>query len=228
MIDIHTHILPAVDDGSASTEESEQMLRLAKQQGVDLVFATPHFSAVREDPDSFVQRRQAARDALCLSEETMPQLRLGAEVAYFGGMSHCQELTALCLEGTSLILIEMPFAPWTDRIVTDICSIRQQLGLTPVLAHVERYTRNNQMGRYYKHLIREALFQCNAEYFLRLGTRHKALRQLKDGQIHLLGSDAHNLTHRISRMDEAAALIRKKLGEDALAQLKAPVSLYKE
>lgn len=228
MIDIHTHILPGVDDGSSSPEQSHQMLCLAKQQGVALIFATPHFSAVKEDPTSFLQRRQAARDALCLSEATMPQLRLGAEVAYFGGINHCQELTALRLEGTKLLLLEMPFSPWTDRIVEEVCSIRQQLDLIPVLAHVERYSRKSQMDRYRKHLIRETLFQCNAEYFLRFSSRGKALQQLKNGQIHVIGSDAHNLSHRISRMDEAAAVIRKKLGDSALAQLNEPVLLYKE
>ena len=158
----------------------------------------------------------------------MPQLRLGAEVAYFGGMSHCEELAELCLEGTDLLLVEMPFAPWTDRMVSDICAIHQQLGLVPVLAHVERYARGSQMGRYRRQLLGEVLLQSNAEHFLHLRTKGKALRQLRRGEIHLLGSDAHNMTHRIPKLGSAAELIRKKLGEEALSRLNDPLLEYKK
>lgn len=219
MIDIHSHILPGMDDGSASVEESLELLRLSRQQGVELLFATPHFSAVKENPQRFLSRRQAAAEKLPLSPDTMPQVRLGAEVAYFGGMDRCQELEALCLEGTNLLLLEMPFAPWTDRMISEVCSIRQQLGLTPVLAHVERYARGSQMGKYRSALLTETLFQCNADYFLHFTTRGKALRQLQSGQIHLLGSDAHNLSHRTPKLGDAARVIREKLGDRFLSQL---------
>ena len=227
MIDIHSHILPGVDDGSASVEESLEMLRLSRQQGVTLVFATPHFSAVREAPATFLARRQAAAAQLKLDPETMPQLRLGAEVAYFGGMSRCQELKELCLEGTSLLLLEMPFAPWTDRMIEEVCNIRQQLGLLPVLAHTERYARSSQMGRYRDRLLQETLFQSNAEYFLHLRTKRKALRQLRDGQIHMLGSDAHNMSSRSPKLGVAAGIIRQKLGEAFLEELDEPILKYK-
>lgn len=227
MIDIHSHILPAMDDGSQSISESLEMLRLSRQQGITQIFATPHFSAVKENPKSFLSRRQASAAQLDLDSEMMPQLGLGAEVAYFSGMSHCKELPDLCLEGTDLLLVEMPFAPWTDRIVSDVCAIRQQLGLIPVLAHVERYSRGSQMGRYRDLLLQETLFQCNAEYFLRLGTKAKAMRQLRRGEIHLLGSDAHNLSSRAPKLGEAATLIRQKLGEEVLTRLAEPLTEYK-
>lgn len=228
MIDIHSHILPGIDDGSQSISESLEMLRLSRQQGVTKIFATPHFSAVKENPTAFLSRRQASAAQLDPDPETMPQLGLGAEVAYFSGMSRCKELQDLCLEGTDLLLVEMPFIPWTDRIVSDVCAIRQQLGLMPVLAHVERYSRGSQMGRYRDLLLQEALFQCNAEYFLRMGTKTKALRQLRRGEIHLLGSDTHNLTSRAPKLGEAAAVIRQKLGEEALSRLNDPLLEYKK
>lgn len=228
MIDIHSHILPGVDDGSASVEESLELLRLSHRQGVELIFATPHFSAAKENPSAFLSRRNAAARQLTLDLQTMPQMRLGAEVAYFGGMSRSQELTQLCLEGTNLLLLEMPFSPWTDRMVAEVCAIRQQLGILPVLAHVERYARSSQMGRYRDQLLQETLFQCNAEYFLRFGTKGKALRQLRSGEIHLLGSDAHNLTSRPPRLGDAARIIEEKLGLGVLEQLCEPIKRYKK
>lgn len=228
MIDTHSHILPLMDDGSASVEESIEMLRLSRQQGVTLVFATPHFSAVKESPASFLARRQAAAAQLKPDPQTMPQLRLGAEVAYFGGMSRCQELKELCMEGTNLLLVEMPFAPWTDRMIEEVCTIRQQLGLQPVLAHIERYARGSQMGRYRDRLLEEVLFQSNAEYFLHLRTKGKALRQLRAGQIHMLGSDAHNLSSRPPKLGDAAKIIREKLGEVYLEEMDERILEYKK
>lgn len=228
MIDVHSHILPGVDDGSASVEESLELLRLSRQQGVKLLFATPHFSAAKEDPASFLARRKAAAAQLSLDPDTMPRLRLGAEVAYFGGMSHCQELGDLCLEGTNLLLLEMPFSHWSDRMISEVCAIRQQLGLLPVLAHVERYAKRSQMGTYCHQLLQETLFQCNAGYFLRFSTKGKALRQLKNGQIHLLGSDAHNLTNRVPKLGEAARIIREKLGEGYLEHLSDPILAFEK
>ena len=62
MIDFHSHILPAIDDGSQSVEESLEMLRALKAQGVDTVIATSHFYATHRSPESYLQRRKAAFD----------------------------------------------------------------------------------------------------------------------------------------------------------------------
>ena len=64
MIDIHTHILPNFDDGSASVEISVNMLKALREQGVKNVVLTPHFYDYRTDVDSFVQKRQKALDVL--------------------------------------------------------------------------------------------------------------------------------------------------------------------
>ena len=60
MLDIHSHILPGMDDGSASPEETAELLDLMWQQGITTVVATPHFYPMQEAPDSFLSRRQAA------------------------------------------------------------------------------------------------------------------------------------------------------------------------
>ena len=64
MIDFHTHILPRMDDGSRSVEESLEMLDSMRQQGVKTVFATPHFYANDESVDSFLERREASLKAM--------------------------------------------------------------------------------------------------------------------------------------------------------------------
>ena len=64
MIDFHTHILPKMDDGSKSTEESIAMLKMQAEQGIRWVVATPHFYAEHESPQDFLQRRNHSYQSL--------------------------------------------------------------------------------------------------------------------------------------------------------------------
>ena len=72
MIDVHTHILPGIDDGSKSVEMSLEMLRILASQGVTTVVATPHFYATRNNPESFYEDRQRAREQLGQLPEDLP------------------------------------------------------------------------------------------------------------------------------------------------------------
>ena len=97
MIDFHSHILPGIDDGSKSVEMSLQMLRLLKAQGIDTVAATSHFYATQRSPQRFLFRRQEAWDKLRTAlDADAPRILLGAEVLYFPGISHMEELPELC------------------------------------------------------------------------------------------------------------------------------------
>lgn len=215
MIDLHSHILPQMDDGSKSTEETEKLLQMLKAQGVTELAATPHFYADRERPEDFLRRRE---EALSRMPETDLPLHIGAEVAYFPGMQNCEDLISLQLGSTRLLLVEMPFRPWTDRMAADICAIPVHLGLTPVLAHIDRYRGGRQFPKYFRQLLEsDVLFQCNADAFEKLLSRSWALKQLKHGLIHFLGSDSHNLTTRAPRLELAANSIRKKLGPEFFA-----------
>lgn len=220
MIDLHSHILPGIDDGSENPEMSRVQLSLLRQQGVETVVATPHFYAMQDTPETFLLRRAEAAQRLVYDPADAPQILLGAEVAYFDGMSHTMELERLQLGDSGLLLVEMPFGPWTSRVVQEICQLSALTGLTPVLAHVNRYRRADQLPKYQKELLRHGiLFQCNAEAFLSLRERHWALGMLRQGQIHFLGSDTHNLTNRAPNMGSAVHMITQKLGVDALEVL---------
>ena len=222
MIDLHSHILPGIDDGSRDSQMSQGMLEELSRQGVQVVIATPHFYASRHIPETFMQRRAAALEQLSAVQGSYPQIIPGAEVAYFNGMGRSDILNHLQLGHSGLLLVEMPFCPWTQRMVRDICELPSQTGLTPVLAHVDRYRKRNQLLRYMDQLLNEGvLFQCNAEAFLSLSSRRWALKLLEAGCIHFLGSDAHNLTTRPPRLQQAAAVIAKKLGSDTLDALTA-------
>ena len=217
MIDLHSHILPGVDDGSDSVEMSCAMLRELQTQGVETVVATPHFYALQDTPEAFLQRRTEAAEQMAGSVENAPQLLLGAEIAYFDGLSSSEVPEKLQIENTGLVLVEMPFAAWTPRAIREICQMPAMTGLTPVLAHIDRYRRPDQFPKYRDELLANgALFQCNAEAFLPRWDRRWALQLFRQGCIHFLGTDAHNMTSRKPCIDQAAQVIRQKLGMDLL------------
>ena len=216
MIDVHSHVLPRMDDGSSGTEVSMRMLRTSFSQGVDTVFATPHFYGHRESPASFLERREKAFSRLPLEEEGLPRVYAGAEVYYFESMSHCDDLRRLTLQGSSYILLEMPFIRWSDHIISEVLNVRERLHLTPYLAHIERYFKLQRGTNYIQQLMEEQLIlQCNAEFFLDsgfFGTGKKAMKLLEEGKIHLLGSDMHNMSSRPPNLGDAWQLILEKKG----------------
>ena len=140
MIDLHSHILPQVDDGSRSTEESLQMLTALAAQGVTDVAATPHFYASENGPDRFLARRarswQQLRPHLTAS---LPRVHLGAEVLFFEGIAAFDGLPRLCLSGADTLLLEMPFRPWSRRMLDELLELADRPDVTVLLAHMERY-----------------------------------------------------------------------------------------
>lgn len=220
MIDWHSHILPAVDDGSRTPEESVQMLDALKADGVDTVIATPHFTANRETLDDFLKRREDAlekiRDAADLRDVKIIR---GAEVKYYPGISRMEGLDRLTIEGTRLLLLEMPMTKWTDFTVRELMELSNIGELRIIMAHIERYI-GFANGKAIENLCDSgALMQVNASFFERIGSRRRALKMLESGYIHLVGSDCHNMTSRPPRLSSAYGLIQKKLGDDFVGQM---------
>ena len=213
MIDIHTHVLPGMDDGSGSLNESLQLLEESAQQGVKIMGATSHFYATDERPADFLRRRRVAATELGEHwREGMPHLLLGAEVHFFESISRIDELDYFRLGTSKLLLLEMPFKPWTDRMIREVLDIQDRRGLTVLLAHIERYLGFQDKAVWPMLRANGVCMQCNASFFLNWKTRRKAMGMLKRGEIHMLGSDCHNMTTRPPRLWEAKAAIQKALG----------------
>lgn len=223
VIDFHSHILPKVDDGSSSLEESIALLRLEAQQGISHVIATPHFYPQHDTPEHFLKRRLQAE--LLLQEEMekhtgMPKLSIGAEVYYFNGISGADALSELTIDGKPYVLIEMPYAPWTEKMLHELEAIYVKRGLTPIVAHLDRYLTKFTARKTLERMAElPVLIQVNGEFFLQRSTKRMALRMLDRGHIHLLGSDCHNLKDRQPNLGPALELIRSKLGEEPLEHI---------
>ena len=228
MTDFHMHVLPGMDDGSKDTRTSLAMLARSADYGVDTVVATSHFYAEDNSISRFLARRQAAYDRLVEAmgdRDGLPSLRLGAEVCYFSGVSTVEDLDRLCVQGTDLLLLEMPFVPWTDRMLREVETI-QRSGLQVAAAHIERYLDIQPRRAMEAFLDLDTFIQCNGEFFLSRWTVRRALRMFKQGQIHFLGSDAHNLSSRAPNLGDAVKLIEKKFGRGDVNRFFADVDYY--
>jgi len=220
IVDFHSHVLPGIDDGSDSVEMSLAMLKKSARQGIGHVVATPHFYAWDDTPERFLARRTRAearlREAMA-GEPGMPALTMGAEVAFYPGMSGSGTLPSLCIGKSKYILVELPGTPWYNSVYEELRAIWDRQGLIPVIAHVDRYLEPLRTERLMRQLEElPVLIQANAEFFLQKGTARTAIRLLRKGRIHLLGSDCHNLSSRAPQLGQAVREIHRKLGDDAL------------
>ena len=221
MTDLHTHILPGMDDGAVSVETSLEMLRMERDQGVDTVVLTPHFYRDRERPDAFLARRLAAEKALrdtlmALPKEevrTLPRLILGAEVAWVPNLADIEQLPQMFMGHSKYLLLELPFSPWTEQMFRQLRELMDRTGATLVIAHLERYLKHQKPERIRDLLELDVLVQVSAAPLLHPLQRGNALRLLRERHAQLVASDCHDTVSRPPNLGPAGQVLRKRLGE---------------
>ena len=223
IIDFHSHILPGMDDGSASLKESIAMLRMEAEQGIRHVIATPHFYAKHDSPRNFLEKRDAAESRLreeMAKYTDLPQLSVGAEIYFFSGIADSDALQELTIDKKGCIILEMPHCTWSESMYKEMEGIAIKQGLTPILAHIDRYIRPLQSREMLERLDGlPVLVQANANFFLHTFTKRMALRLLREDRIHLLGSDCHNTTSRPPNLAVALEVIQQRLGTQMLDRI---------
>ncbi len=222
MIDVHSHVLPGIDDGSQSSEESRQLLEESARQGVTHIAATPHFYAAQESFDRFLEKREHALSKILEKREgwgEIPRLFIGAEVYYFPGMGKADRLKELCYKDTDLLLLEMPFAQWDDQVVRDVENIIRKQKLTVILAHIERYYEFQKKKAFWDEVFDMPVIpQMNTGAFM--GKRkHLCIKLMKKYGPTLLGSDCHNPIHRAPNLAAGREVIEKKFGQGMLERI---------
>ena len=207
IVDFHSHVLPGIDDGSDSVEQSIAMLQMEAEQGIEHVVATPHFYPRYHSPEDFLSRRAEAERILraeMAHHKDLPRLSVGAEIHFFSGIANSDVLQELTIDKKGCIILEMPLSPWTESMYKEIEGIAVKQGITPVIAHIDRYIRPFRTHGIPERLAElPVLVQANASFFLKASTRRLALRLLREDKIHLIGSDCHNTNDRKPNLGEA-------------------------
>lgn len=229
MTDLHTHILPGMDDGACDAATGIEMLKLEWAQGVQTVALTPHFYPEREHMEAFLARRQKAyeelRNAIAfLPEEEQKQIPkpvLSAEVAWVSGLADLPGLERLCYENSRFLLLELPFITWGERLFLELNDLMNRTGLVPVIAHVDRYFTIQNKKRMDQLCELGLPMQISATAMDSFLMRRKALRMMRSGEAQLLISDCHNTVKRPPNLNAAYKEIRRRLGEGMAKELEA-------
>jgi len=220
--DIHSHILPKIDDGSQSWDETMDMARQAWESGTTDLAVTHHIinnadyareGEIIEKFDELKTRLRAAQIPL--------NLHLGAEIYYQFDMELSHRISTYNNNG-KYFLVEFPMRE-IPRAVDEKFFDFVMDGKIPILAHPERYLELLQNpDRAYEFVQRGVLLQLNAGSLVgQYGgqIREFAINLLEARLIHFVGSDGHNTTRRPIAMDEAYEMVQERWGEKVTTQL---------
>lgn len=223
-IDLHCHVLPGVDDGAADLEESLRMLKSAAKQGVYAVVATSHYSRQfrNEEPERFrMLREELQRRARTEIQEDFT-IYSGQEVFYTEDVvEKLDEKKLLTLNGSSYVLTEFhPSMPYS-MIINGVRELTMAQ-YTPIIAHFERYSALREKGRVEELIQAGALMQMN---YKPIGgkwyeeTTRWCRKMLKEGNVHFLGSDMHNMRTRKPELMEASHWMEKHLDNEYMKDI---------
>ena len=219
MIDFHTHILPDMDDGSKNVSESIEMAKMMYKNGTYTICATPHYYRENENITEFLARRQDRYEALkaALDEAGVNiKIVLGAEVKFFRNISR-KDFSQLCYDNTRYMLVEMPFSKWTVADLRELMNLELVQGITPILAHIERYIK---FGNKIKEIEKLGFpLQINAETLLKFGQRRRYMSFINTRNGVVLGSDAHDKMIRAPNLHKAEKAIEKRFGKIKLTEI---------
>lgn len=213
--DMHSHILPQMDDGAKYIEETLKMLDIAYREGITHIIATPHYKSGRYPADARKLRNSLHRVQLAARERNIPvTLYAGNEIFYNSELEAKLQSGALCtMNGTQYVLIE--FSP-LERYLYIRNAMEDLLGMGyfPILAHAERYQCLCQDISCVKELKAMGCeLQVNAGSVTGdNGWKVKRLvrRLLKEELVDYIGTDAHNTAGRKPAMKKCSAYLYRK------------------
>lgn len=222
LIDLHSHILPGVDDGAATLDDALAMLEIAQRDGIATIVATPHAAAVTPGAvrDAVAGLRAAARDrGLAIDIRAGSEVRFEADLAERYAASE-----VLPLADTRWLLMELSLrAAWSPYLAQGIYDL-QLAGANVILAHAERYPAVQRDPDILRELIEQGvLIQVNADSVLATGSRsagQAAATLLKRRMAHLIASDAHDARYRPPALAAAYARAATLAGDDHAAWLR--------
>ncbi len=223
-IDIHCHVLPGIDDGAIDMKESLHMLKLAARQGVYAVAATSHYSRQfrNEDPKQLrLLREELQRKAQTEIHEDFI-VYSGQEIFYTEDIvEKLKGKKLLTLNGSSYVLIEFhPSTPYS-MIINAVRELNMAQYM-PIIAHFERYASLREQERVEELIQLGALMQMNyrpigGKWYVE--TTRWCRKMLKEGNVHFLGTDMHNIGTRKPEITEASHWMDKYLDREYIKDI---------
>ena len=223
-IDIHSHVIPGIDDGAKDMETSMQMLRIAAEQGTSHIIATPHyFPGITQYDVSTIVNHCSILNDLTAAAGMKIKILPGSEVFLTPDVPERCVASEICtLNQSSHMLIELPFTSY-PLYMDDVLYKLQLEGITPIIAHPERnaniFLHHTQVDEY---VNRGILIQVNSGSITGLfgKTVQKAAMQLiQKGLVHFVASDAHTCGGRSPNLTKAAMIVEEHFGRSTADKL---------
>ena len=190
-IDFHSHILPGIDDGAKHSADSVRYVHRAREIGIETVVATPHFYPHKRLVRDFLSIRNASYDRLMsFADDKFPKIVRGAEVLCCVGIDRMEGIDKLCIEGTDLLMLELPFNPndHTEDLFETVENLIENLKLQVIMVHPHRYPDDTVM-RMVALGARLQLNAADAAAGFKLAKRTKKF--IGTGAVCALGTDMH-------------------------------------
>jgi protein-tyrosine phosphatase len=217
--DIHCHILPQLDEGAQTLEESLTMLQLARKDGISGIVATPHIiSGIYNNTKEIIGRAisELKRSANHIEIYTGAEIRIDRDLA---ARVDSNELPLI--NNNNFILLELPtyVIPPLGELENIVKSLRNRQ-ISPIFAHPERNVPLMKDLSIMERLVRcGALFQLTAMSITDRAMHRPAMKMIRKGFIHVVASDAHDATKRPPILSDAYRLISGKFGTDKANKL---------
>lgn len=223
-IDIHSHILPGIDDGAKNFEMSMEMLRIAEKSGIKSIVLTPHHKPMRRNagPEGVKELIRRLNDEM--RRENMDILLYAGNEFYYSSetVRVLEEKKACTMAGSGYVLVEFGPMDSLDYIRGGLYQILSA-GYRPILAHVERYERVCAKVEHVKDLTAMGCYiQVNAGSIMGqfgMGTKQLARKLLKYRVVHFVATDAHDSGRRTPALSECARYLERKHGEEYMEEL---------
>lgn len=227
MIDFHAHILPNIDDGSASMEESINLIKEAEQAGFTGIISTSHYLQNYYESDEEERRRILAELAeqvkMADAEAEIPKLYLGSEIYISTDIVELlEEGKASTINGTNYVLFELPMNS-KPLFAKEVVYKLIENGYKPIIAHPERYSYVKEDIEFVRELkSMGALFQSNYGSVIGMygGSAKKTLKKLlKEDLISFLGSDVHAVGQIYPKVPKILRKLEKWISPEKLQEL---------
>lgn len=219
IVDLHMHLVPGIDDGSCSIEESLGLLKLSTQQGVTNVFCTSHSGCVMKTPEKYFQNLTALQDAVS-SAGINVRLHKGCEVLCsqntIGKVLYYLDTGIFSTLGESQYVLTELYPDIELEEALFIINELKKHGYKPIIAHMERVF--SLTGSTISVLIENgAMIQVNAQSFVDekdISTRERARQLLENKYVHFIGSDGHQINYRPPNLTSGVEYILKNTDID--------------
>lgn len=201
--DVHTHILPGIDDGAKNKEQSLEMIKMLKEQGITDIILTPHYYPTETLFSTFVEKRKRAFDEIApYFDEYGITPHIGAEVFLIDVLFGLEDISELCIDNTNYLLIELPFNEWNQtKILKSLNKLCANFQVVPIIAHIEKYPAFFKKSFLSEINKMDYFAQIDIDSLKNPFLKRKIKKYIEKGYIQFAGSDCHDTQRRRPNFD---------------------------